>query len=97
MPRYVSAQDYNQTLDIERYASEPLALVDISIGGQRVKDRILRKSQNEDQGFDSVQFTEKTDWPKRLRITLRNISDQPINSFGAYLYFKTLQHNTSPV
>lgn len=84
--RYASAQDSNQTLDIERYAIEPLALVDIRIGGKGVN--IQRKSRNDDQGFDSAQFTEKTDWPKRLQITLRNVSDQPIISFGAYLYFK---------
>lgn len=86
--RYASAQDLTQTLDIERYASEPLALIDVSVGGQRVTDKILSKSRTEDQGLDSVQFTERSDWIKRLQIKVRNVSRQPINSFGAYLYFK---------
>ncbi len=83
-----SAQDAEKTFDLERYASEPLALVDINIGGQPVKDKIVRKSRNQDQGLDSVRFRERADWHKRVWLRLRNVSDQPIFSFGAYLYFK---------
>lgn len=57
-----SAEDTLKTLEMERYLNQPLELVDIKIGEQRVKDKIVRKSRYQNEGLDSVKFSERDDW-----------------------------------
>ena len=38
-------QDIEKSLDIERYANEPLELIELKVGEQPVKDRITIKSR----------------------------------------------------
>jgi hypothetical protein len=87
-----SAQDADKTLDMERYPNEPLALVDIKIGEQPVKDKIARKSRTPDEGLDTVKFRERNDWHRRVWLRLRNVSGEAIISLRAYLYFQPPAH-----
>jgi hypothetical protein len=85
------AQDSDKSLDITRHANEPLELVDIKVSEQSVTDKIKVKHRSGDEsreGLDKVEFQDKDDWFKRLRIKLRNVSGKTIVGMQAYLYFK---------
>jgi hypothetical protein len=89
--RKSSAQEADKSLDIERYANEPLELVDLKVSEQSIKSKIKVKHRNGDQGregLDKVEFQDQHDWFKRVRIRLRNVSGKPIVALQAYLYFK---------
>jgi hypothetical protein len=83
-------QDPEQTLNIERYPDEPLQLVDLKIGSLSVKGDIKQKYRERVSkwGTDSVKFSEKDDWFKRVSVTVRNTSDKPIYGVEAYLLLK---------
>ena len=83
-----TAQDTEKSLDIERYPNEPLELVDLKVGEQPVKDKIMAKFKRGDEGLDSVKFKEKEGWFKRVSARLRNVSGKPIIGLRAFLYFK---------
>lgn len=89
-----SAQNTEKSLDIERYANEPLQVVDFNIGEQSIKDRIATKFRSDKEGVDNVKFKEKADWHKRVRVRLLNVSGQPIAGLRAYLYFKVSNTQT---
>lgn len=86
----LSAQDTEKSLDIERYPNEPLELLDLTIGGQPVKQRITTKFRQtgNKEGLDSVKFKENNGWYKRVSARLRNVSGKPIYGLRSYLYFK---------
>lgn len=88
----VRAQEPDKTLEIERYPDEPVQLVDLRIGTQSVKNHIkLKFKDNKSKlGLDRVSFKEKDDWFKRVSVTLRNTSTQPIYGIGAFLYLKPI-------
>jgi hypothetical protein len=84
-------QDPEKSLDIRRHADEPLELVEIKISEKSVRDKISVKSRPLDEGrrgLDTVKFQDTSDWFKRMRIRLRNVSGQTIVGFQAYLYLK---------
>ncbi len=83
-----SAQNSEKSLDIERNNNEPLELMDVRVSEHSVKDRIKIKVRRADGGLDSVTFQETDEWPKRMRLRLRNISDKTIVGFQGYLYLK---------
>ncbi|MFN2454063.1 MAG: hypothetical protein ABR577_07560 [Pyrinomonadaceae bacterium] len=82
------AQDAEKSLDIERYPSEPLELVDIKVSGQSIKDKIKVKNRRGNEGLDNAKFTDKEDWFRRVSVRLRNVSGRPIYGLVAYLYFQ---------
>jgi hypothetical protein len=84
-----SAQDSEKSLDIERNNNEPLELMDVRVSEHSVKDRIKIKVRRADGGLDNVTFQETDEWPKRMRLRLRNISDKTIVGFQGYLYLKS--------
>jgi hypothetical protein len=84
-----TTQDIGKSLDIERYPNEPLELVNLKLGGQPVKDKVVTKSRRKGEGLDTVKFKENKGWFKRMRATVRNVSGQPILGLRAYLYFKS--------
>ena len=86
--RQSPAQDAEKSLDIERYAKEPLELIELKIGEQPIKDRITIKSRRNGEGLDSVRFKESDDWLRRVRVRVRNISSKPIIGLRTYLYLK---------
>ena len=83
-----SAQNSEKSLDIERNNNEPLELMDLSVSEQSVKDRIKTKVRRADGGLDEVTFQETDNWPSRIQLRLRNISDKTIVGLQAYLYLK---------
>ncbi|MFN2454064.1 MAG: hypothetical protein ABR577_07565 [Pyrinomonadaceae bacterium] len=85
-----AAQDSEKSLDIERYPSEPLELVDIKVSGQSVKSKIKFKLKDNISGWgrDNVKFKDKDGWFKNLKIRLRNVSGKPIYGLRAELYFE---------
>jgi len=86
--RQSPAQDAEKSLDIERYANEPLELIELKIGEQPLKDRITIKSRRNDEGLDSVKFKASDGWYKQVWIRMRNVSDRPIYGVVAQLYFQ---------
>jgi hypothetical protein len=62
--------------------------MDVRVNGHSVKDRIKIKVRRADGGLDNVTFQETDEWPKRMRLRLRNISDKTIVGFQGYLYLK---------
>jgi hypothetical protein len=83
-------QEADKVLEIERYPDEPLQLVNLRIGTQSVSDHIKLKFKDPKSkwGIDSVKFSEKDDWYKRVSITLRNASNKPVYGVQGFLYFK---------
>jgi len=80
-----------RTLEIQRYPNEPLQLVDLTVSGRSVKDRIVLKRKFADTSqwsLDSVTFSEDDDWYKRVSFRYRNVSDKIIYGVGAFLFFK---------
>jgi hypothetical protein len=89
--RKSSAQGADKFLDIARYANEPLELVDLKVSEQSVRSKIKVKYRSGDEGrngVDRVEFQDKEDWPRRVRLRLRNVSGKTIVGFQAYLYLK---------
>lgn len=83
-----ASQDIEKSLEIERHANEPLELVDLKISDLSVKNKIKVKFRKDDDGLDNVKFRDVDDWPKRVRVRLRNVSGRTITGFQAYLYLK---------
>lgn len=85
-----AAQDEEKTLDIARYANEPLELVDLKIHENSVKNKINSKIKgNSNQArLDSVKFREGKDWFKNVKLRLRNISGRPIYGLAVSLLLK---------
>jgi hypothetical protein len=83
-----ASPDAEKSLDIERYADEPLELVDLRVGSNSVKGGITTKVRRNAEGLDNVKFTETADWHRRVSLTLRNISAKTVTGLRAYLYFK---------
>lgn len=81
-------QGSEKSLDIERFRSEPLELVDLKVSEQSVKGNIQVKRRINGDGLDSVKFQDEGEWFKRVKIRVRNISDKPVLKIVAYLYFK---------
>jgi hypothetical protein len=83
-------QDADKSLDIERYANEPLEMVEITVGEKSLKRDIKLKlrDNNSKWGLDSVKFKEKEGWFKHLKVRLRNVSGKPIYGLRAGLDFK---------
>ena len=84
-------QDPEKSLDIERYPNEPLELVDLSVGGHSIKERLttkFRQSKNSNEGLDSVKFKENDGWFRRISARLRNVSGKTVTGLKAFLYFK---------
>ena len=86
----LTVQDEEKSLEIERYASEPFALVDLKIREFSVSDRIKSKIKDPHGRavLDQVKFKEKEGWFKSVTVRLRNVSSQQICGIEASLYFK---------
>jgi hypothetical protein len=80
----------NKSLDIERYANEPLEMVEITVGEKSLKRDVKLKlrDNNSKWGLDTVKFKEKEGWFKHLKVRLRNVSGKPIYGLRAGLDFK---------
>jgi hypothetical protein len=83
-----ASQDNEKSLEIQRHGNEPLELVDLKISDQSLKGKIKTKARRGDDGEDSVRFQETEDWPKRIRIRLRNVSGKTVIGLSAHLYLK---------
>jgi hypothetical protein len=83
-----SAQGSEKSLDIRRHNNEPLELMDVKVSEHSIKSGIKIKARRSDGGLDTVTFQETDEWPKRMRLRLRNISDKTIIGLQAYLYLK---------
>ncbi|HZJ46792.1 MAG TPA: hypothetical protein VFD63_23650 [Pyrinomonadaceae bacterium] len=83
-----------KSLYLETFSNQPLQLVDIRIGENSVKDKIVKHSTTGDEGLDVVEFRESADWHKRVWLKLRNSSGKAITSFKAYLYFRNTDMRT---
>lgn len=81
-------QRSEKSLDIERYRSEPLELVDLKVSEQSVKGQIQVKRRINGDGLDSVKFQDEGEWFRRVKVRVRNVSDKPVLNIVAYLYFK---------
>src|SRR5258705_8571294 len=65
--RIISApQESERTLDIERFASEPLELVEMKVRDQSIKDKIKTKSRSNGKGLVRVTFTAEQGWLRHL-------------------------------
>lgn len=84
------AQESERVLDIERYANEPLELVDFNVGVPSLKHKIKVKSRDPitKGGKDTVRFTGKSDWVKEVTIRLKNVSGRPIYGLAAAFHFQ---------
>jgi hypothetical protein len=83
-----AGQNPEKSLDLRRYAHEPFELVDVKVSEHSVKDKIEIKRRGADDGLDNIKFQDADDWPKRLRIKLRNVSGKTVVGLQAYLYFR---------
>jgi hypothetical protein len=90
----MAGQQAEKSLEIERYPDEPLEFVDIKVSELSVKGNIVVTRRDGSEGLDAVKFKDASGWFKRVRVTLRNVSDRPIVGVTAYLYFK---HPDSPM
>ena len=81
-------QRSEKSLDIKRYRAEPLELIDLKVSEQSVKGNIQVKRRINGDGLDSVKFQDKDEWFRRVKVKLRNVSDKPIASITALLYFR---------
>jgi hypothetical protein len=82
------AQDAEKSLGIERYPDQPLELIDLKVGVQRMNDRIATKSILNGIAVDTITFKERDGWFKHVLIRFRNVSGRPIYGVTAYLYFQ---------
>ena len=85
----LGAQDGEKSLDIARYANEPVELVDLKIRNNSIKDKIKSKlNGNGNQArMDNVKFKENSDWFKDVKLRLRNISGRPVYGLAVSLIF----------
>ena len=83
-----TAQRPDKLLELRRFPHEPFELVDLKVSEHSVKDKIAIRRRGATEGLDDVKFQDKDDWPKRLRIKLRNVSGKTVVGLQAYLYFK---------
>ena len=83
-----SPQGFERALDIQRHNNEPLEIVDLRVSEHSIKNRVKEKVRRSDDGLDTASFSETDDWPKRISVRLRNISDKTIVGLQAYLYLK---------
>src|SRR5215210_4718170 len=81
-------QRSEQSLLIERHGNEPLELIDVKIGDRSVKSKIKSKWRSGDDGYDEATFAAAEDWPKDIRLRVRNISGKQLTGFQAYIYLK---------
>lgn len=81
-------QRSEQSLLIERHGNEPLELIDVKIGDLSVKSKIKSKWRKGDDGYDEANFAATDDWPKDIRLRVRNISGKQLTGFQAYIYLK---------
>ena len=81
-------QRSEQSLLIERHGNEPLELIDVKIGDLSVKSKIKSKWRRGDDGYDEATFAATEDWPKNIRLRVRNISGKQLTGFQAYIYLK---------
>lgn len=81
-------QRSEQSLLIERHRNEPLELIDVKIGDRSVKSKIKPKWRSGDDGYDEATFAAAEDWPKDIRIRLKNVSGKPLSGFQMYIYLK---------
>ena len=81
-------QRSEQSLLIERHGNEPLELIDVKIGDRSVKSKIKSKWRRGDDGYDEATFAAAEDWPKDIRLRVRNISGKQLTGFQAYIYLK---------
>src|ERR1051326_9491047 len=81
-------QGPEKSLDIKRYHNEPLELVDLKVSEQSVKGNIQVKHRVNGEWLDNVEFQDKDEWFRRVKVRLRNISDKPVVNIVAYLYFR---------
>jgi len=77
-----------RSLLIERHGNEPLELIDVKIGDLSVKSKIKSKWRNGDDGYDEATFAATEDWPKDIRLRVRNVSGKHLTGFQAYIYLK---------
>jgi len=82
-------QRAERSLLIERHGNEPLELIDVKIGDQSVKSKIKSKWRHGDDGYDEATFAAAEDWPKDVRLRVRNISGKQLTGFQAYIYLKS--------
>ena len=81
-------QRSEQSLLIERHGNEPLELIDVKIGDLSVKSKIKSKWRRGDDGYDEATFIAAEDWPKDIRVRLKNVSGKPLTGFQMYIYLK---------
>jgi hypothetical protein len=81
-------QGAEQSLLIERHGNEPLELIDVKIGDRSVKSKIKSKWRSGDDGYDEATFAATEEWPKDIRLRVKNISGKQLTGFQAYLYLK---------
>lgn len=77
-----------RTLDIERFSSEPLELVELKVGDQSVKDGVKIKSRSNGEGLDTVSFNAEPGWFRHLEVRMRNVSGTTITGVRANLEFQ---------
>ena len=77
-----------QSLLIERHGNEPLELIDVKIGDLSVKSKIKSKWRRGDDGYDEATFVAAEDWPKDIRVRLKNVSGKQLTGFQMYIYLK---------
>ena len=82
-----TGQDADKSLDIERYADEPLELIELRIGDQPIEDKIAMKFRHNSGGADTVSFKQRDGWFRHLQVRLRNVSSKPIYGVRAHLIF----------
>lgn len=82
------AQDSEKALDIRRHVNEPLELIDLKVNQRSIKNMIAVSRRKGDDRLDTVRFQDLDDWPRRMRISLRNVSGKTIVGLQAYLYLK---------
>jgi hypothetical protein len=82
------AQRPEKTLEMRRFPHEPFELIDLKVSEHSVKDKIATRRRADTEGLDDVKFQDADDWPKRLKIKLRNVSGKTVVGLQAYLYFK---------
>jgi len=87
-------QDFDTSLDFDRYPDEPLELVELRIGDKSIKDKIATKWRNNSFGQDTVTFKEQEGWFRHLQVRLRNVSGKPISGVRAQLYFRSSDPTT---
>jgi hypothetical protein len=89
----VSAQDIERSLDIERYENEPYEIVDVSVNGKSIKDKIKSKIKYGKEGLDNAKFKDKNGWYNHLKVRVRNTSPNQIISIAGSLM---LEHPALP-